>query len=124
MERPLGMPDKFDEQVKIMLDLTFLAYQADLTRVITFPLGGIEGGGPGSYPWIGVPENHHETSHHQNNPEKLTKLSKINTYHITLFTRLLEKMKATRDGDGTLLDHSFLLYGAGMSDSDLHSPLD
>jgi hypothetical protein len=123
-DRPVGVPETFDEHVSLMFDLLFLAYQADLTRVATYPSGGIEGGGPGTYPWIGVPEQHHETSHHQNNPEKLMKLSKINTYHVNNFSRFVEKMAKTQDGDGTLLDHSFLLYGAGMSDADLHSPLD
>ncbi len=123
MAQPLGVPDTYNEHAEIMFDLLFLAYQADITRVGTFMLAK-EGGGPGGYPWIGVPEDHHECSHHQNNPEKLAKLAKINTYHLTLFTRLVEKMKATRDGDGNLLDHSYLLYGAGMSDGDLHSPLD
>ncbi len=122
--RPMGVPETFDEHVDLMMDLLFMAYRADITRVATFPSGGIEGGGPGTYPWIGVPEQHHETSHHQNNPEKLLKLSKINTYHMQKFVHLVDKMSKTQDGDGTLLDHSFLLYGAGMSDADLHSPLD
>ena len=121
MEAPLGIPETYDEHVKLLFDLLALAYQADLTRVATFILAR-EGGG--HYPWLGVPEMHHELSHHQNNPHKHSQLVKINSYHMGLFAYFVERLKNTPDGDGTLLDHSYMLYGSGMSDGDLHSPLD
>jgi hypothetical protein len=118
---PLGVPKTYDEHVKLLLDLLVLAYQADITRVATFILAR-EGGG--HYPWIGVTEMHHELSHHQNDPRKHEQLVKINAYHMGLFAGFVDKLKNTRDGDGTLLDRAFMLYGGGMSDGDLHSPLD
>jgi hypothetical protein len=121
-EKPAGIPDTFDEHVKLMFDLQFLAYQADITRVIAYQLSREQTSRP--YPFIGVPEAHHDVSHHQNNPEKLAKHAKINTYHMSLFAQYLEKLKATPDGDGTLLDHSLMLYGTGLGDGDLHSALD
>src|SRR5207237_8361270 len=102
LDRPSGMPETYDEHVRIMFDLLFLAYHGDLTRVATFPISR-ELAGPGGYPWIGVPEDHHETSHHQNNPEKMAKLAKINVYHMSLFAEFVTKMRNARDGDGTLL---------------------
>ena len=104
-----------------MFDLQVLAYKTDLTRVITFMVGREYSGR--TYPEIGVPDAHHPTSHHQNDPEKLAKLTKINTYHITQFAYYLEKLAATKDGDGSLLDHMLILYGAGMSDGNAHSPV-
>src|SRR5262249_45071164 len=100
IEAPSGIPDTYDEHVKLMFDLLLLAYQADMTRVATFPISR-ELAGPGGYPWIGVPEDHHETSHHQNNPEKIAKLAKINTYHMSLFAEFVAKMRDARDGDGS-----------------------
>jgi hypothetical protein len=120
--KPSGIPDTFDEHVKLMFDLQLLAYQADVTRVIAYQLSREQTSRP--YPWIGVPEAHHDVSHHQNNPEKLAKHAKINTYHMQLFAQFVAKMKATRDGDGTLLDHVVVLYGTGLGDGDLHSALD
>ena len=105
-----------------MFDLIYLAYVSDLTRVVTFSIAREQGNK--NYNNIGVPEGHHECSHHQNDPHKQSQLTKINTYHISLYAQLLEKMKNTPDGDGSLLDHSALVYGAGQSDGDLHSPLD
>ncbi len=116
---PIGIPDTFDEHVKLMYDLLALAYQADLTRVSTFLLARETNGR--TYPNIGVPEGHHGLSHHQRNPEKIAKLAKINTYHVQLFASFLEKLRATPDGDGSLLDHAVLLYGGGMADPQLHS---
>ncbi len=122
IERPVGIPETFEEHTLLMFDLTYLAYQADITRVVTFSIAREQGNK--NYNNIGVPEGHHETSHHQNDPYKQSQLTKINSYHISLYAKLLEKMKNTPDGDGSLLDHSALVYGAGQSDGDLHSPLD
>ena len=116
---PIGTPDTFDEHVKLMYDLLVLAYQADLTRVSTFLLARETNGR--TYPNIGVPEGHHGLSHHQRNPEKIAKLARINTYHVQLFASFLERLRATPDGDGSLLDHAVLLYGGGMADPQLHS---
>jgi hypothetical protein len=96
-----------------------IAYQADLTRVATFMLGRELTNR--TYPQIGVPDPHHAVSHHQNSAESMVKHAKINTHHLTLFARFLEKMRNTPDGDGSLLDHSMLVYGSGMADGNLHS---
>ena len=120
LERPLGVPVGFAEHAGLMYDLQLLAYQTDRTRVVTF-MSGHELSGR-TYREIGVPDAHHPLSHHRNVPEALAKLTKINTYHLTLFAAFLEKLRATPDGDGSLLDHVMLIYGAGMSDSNLHSP--
>ena len=122
LDRPVGVPDTFDEHVMLMFDLIHLAYQADLTRVISFAIAKEQGSK--NYSNIGVPEGHHECSHHQNDPYKQGQLAKINIYHIKLLHSFLEKMEQTNDGDGSLLDHSAMVYGAGQSDGDLHSPLD
>ena len=116
---PLGIPNSFDEHAKLMFDLQVLAYQTDLTRVVSFMLSREYSGR--TYPEIGVPEAHHPTSHHQNDPDKLAKLARINTYHISLLAYYLEKLRATPDGDGSLLDHVMVLYGAGLSDGNRHS---
>jgi hypothetical protein len=118
LDRPLGVPPSYGDHVKLLFDLQVLALQGDITRVITFQLA--RESSTRTYPEIGVPEAHHPTSHHANNPEKLEKLAKINAYHVSLFGYLLEKLKATPDGDGTLLDHTMYLYGSGMGDSDRH----
>ena len=118
VERPAGVPATFEEHAKLMCDLLLLAFQTDMTRVSTFMLGREVSGR--AYPEIGVPDSHHPTSHHQNDPEKLAKLAKINVFHMKQFAYLVEKMRATPDGDGTLLDHSMLLYGSGISDSNVH----
>jgi hypothetical protein len=120
-EQPVGIPDSFDEHAKLMFDLNFLAYQADVTRVAAFQISRELSGR--AYPWIGVPDGHHTVSHHQLDPEKIAKETKINAYHMTLFARLVEKMKNTPDGDGSLLDHAILMYGTGMGDSDHHTPI-
>ena len=104
LTRPVGVPADWEEHAKLMFDLQVLALQADITRVITFQLAREVS--TRTYPQIGVAEPHHATSHHQNSPEKLAKLAKINAYHVSLFAYLLEKLQATKDGDGTLLDHS------------------
>jgi hypothetical protein len=116
--QPAGIPETFAEHVRLMFDLQALALQADLTRVTTFMIG--REGGSRAYPEIGVYEGHHPVSHHGNNPEKLALLSKINAFHMALFAEYVEKLRSTPDGDGSLLDHIIILYGAGLSDSNLH----
>ncbi len=120
IDHPAGIPDTFAEHAKLMYDLQLIAYQSDITRIATFMMGREFTGR--QYPEIGVPDAHHPISHHQGDPEKLEKLAKINTFHTTLFRYFLEKLKATPDGDGTLLDHVTLMYGAGMSEPNGHSP--
>jgi hypothetical protein len=117
--QPAGIPEKFEDQVRLLYDLQLLAYQADLTRVITFMYGREQTGRP--YPQIGVPEPHHPLTHHQGIPEKMEKCAKIQRYHIGLFAEYLEKLRNTPDGDGSLLDHVILLYGSGISNSDRHT---
>jgi hypothetical protein len=119
VDRPAGIPDGFDPHVKLLYDLQLLAYQSDLTRVITFMYGREQTARP--YPQVGVPEPHHQLTHHQNDPMKMAKCAVIQTYHVLLFAEYLEKLRATPDGDGSLLDHVILLYGAGISNSDRHT---
>src|SRR5207237_2996370 len=109
VDRPAGVPPTFEEHARLMFDLLLLAFQTDMTRVTTFMLGREVSGR--AYPEIGVPDSHHPVSHHQNDPEKLAKLARINVFHLKQFVYFLEKMRATPDGDGSLLDHSMLLYG-------------
>ena len=118
VDRPAGVPASFEEHATLMFDLQVLAFQSDLTRVITFMLGPEQSNR--TYPEIGVPEVHHGLSHHQGDPSKLAKLAQIDTYHSTLFRSYLEKLQATRDGDGSLLDRSTILFGRSMSDSNEH----
>ncbi|MBV9506633.1 MAG: DUF1552 domain-containing protein [Acidobacteriia bacterium] len=122
-EAPVGIPDSWDEHAKLMFDLLALSYQADITRVFTFMLARELS--QRTYPQVGVPDPHHATSHHQDNPEKLAKLVKIQNYHVSMLAHFLEKLRATPDGDGNLLDHTLLLYGSSMSNSNIHnhSPL-
>ena len=122
VERPAGIPASYDDHVKLMFDLEVLAYQCDVTRVITMMFGREQSGM--TYPQIGVPDAHHPISHHQGDAVKIANLQKINAYHVKLFSYFLEKLKATPDGDGTLLDHMTMLYGAGIADSNSHSPFD
>jgi len=119
MDQPPGTPATFGEHAKLMYDMQVLAYQADLTRVSSLMIGREQTGRV--YPEIGVPEAHHPLSHHRNDPEKIATMSKINVYHVKLFADYLEKLRATPDGDGSLLDHIILMYGAGMSDSNSHN---
>jgi hypothetical protein len=120
VDQPAGIPAAYDVHAKLMFDLQVLAYQSDLTRVITFMMGRELSGR--TYPEIGVFDAHHPTSHHQNDPAKIEAITKINTFHASLFAYYVEKLRSTPDGDGSLLDHLLLMYGAGMSDSDAHSP--
>ena len=120
--QPAGIPANFEEYATLMFDLMLVAYQADLTRVCTFLVGREKS--VRTYPEIGVPDGHHPVSHHLQRPEQLVQLSKINTFHMEIFGRFLEKLQSTADGDGSLLDHSMIIYGAGMSNSNVHDSTD
>jgi hypothetical protein len=120
VEHPAGIPAGYDEHVKLMCDLQALAYQCDLTRVITLMLGREFSGV--TYPQIGVPDAHHPITHHAGEAEKIAKVEKINAYHVMQFAYLLNKMRSTADGDGTLLDHATLIYGTGMGECNAHDP--
>jgi hypothetical protein len=120
VDHPAGIPATYDEHVKLMCDLQVLAYQCDLTRVITLMLGREFSGV--TYPQIGVPDAHHPITHHAGEAPKIAKVEKINAYHVTQFEYLLNKMRSTSDGDGTLLDHSTLMYGTGMGECNAHDP--
>jgi len=117
--RPAGIPESFDDHAHLLYDLQLLAYQSDITRVSTFMYGREQS--PRPYPQIGVPEPHHPVTHHQNDPEKMAKCAKIQQYHLKLFADYLEKLRNTPDGDGSLLDHVMILYGAAISNSDRHT---
>jgi hypothetical protein len=117
--RPAGVPESFDDHARLLYDLQLLAYQSDITRVSTFMYGREQS--PRPYPQIGVPEPHHPVTHHQNDPEKMAKCAKIQQYHLKLFADYLEKLRNTPDGDGSLLDHVMILYGAAISNSDRHT---
>ena len=121
-EAPVGIPDSWEEHATVMFDLMALAYEADLTRVFTFMLN--REASQLVFPNLGFNEPWHHVSHHGNEPEKLALLVKLNTWQIELFGKFLERLQDTPDGDGTLLDHSVMLWGSGMSDSNTHSPLD
>jgi len=118
VDRPVGVPAVFADHAKLMFDLQVLAFQADITRIITFQLTRELSNR--TYAEIGVADPHHPTSHHGNDPEKVAKIAKINTFHVSLFAEYLEKMKATPDGDGSLLDNTVVLYGSGMGNPSLH----
>jgi hypothetical protein len=119
LDQPLGAPPVFEDHLALMQDLQLLALRSDLTRVISFMLSKEQSARP--YPQIGVPEAHHPLSHHNNIPELIAKMSKINRYHAELFSKYLAELRATPDGDGSLLDHMTILYGAGISNSNAHS---
>jgi hypothetical protein len=120
LERPAGgFPASYEDYAKLMFDLQVLAYQTDMTRVITFMLAHERSGR--SYREIGVPDAHHGVSHHRNDPVNIEKLVKINTYHVKLFSYYLEKLRSTRDGDGSLLDHTMIVYGSGINNSNEHT---
>ena len=115
---PVGVPESFEEHVALQFDLLALAYEANVTKVFTFMMS--RDASQRVYPNIGIAEPHHSMSHHGNNPEKLANLVKLNAYHMSLFAKFLNKLKNTPDGDGSLLDHSLIMYGSGMSESDTH----
>ncbi len=120
--RPIDIPESFDEHAKLMFDLQALAYQADVTRVFTMVMGRELSAR--TFPNIGVPEQHHAVSHHRNDPDLIAKKAKIDNYHIQLLSYFLQRLQKTPDGDGSLLDHSLILYGGGMGNGNLHEHLD
>lgn len=120
VEQPSGVPDDYDEHISLLFEMLVLAYQADVTRVSCTQMARELSGR--TYPNIGVPEAHHSVSHHQLDPHNIEQYTKINTHQMSLFAGMVERMHNTPDGDGTLLDHSILLYGTGMGDGDHHTP--
>jgi hypothetical protein len=119
LEKPTGIPVTYDEYAALMFDLQVLALQADLTRVVTMMMG--REGSMRTYPEIGVPDPHHPLTHHRDTPEWIEKVTQVNTMHMELFAGFIKKLKATPDGDGTLLDHSAIVYGSGLSDGNRHT---
>jgi Protein of unknown function (DUF1552) len=122
LDRPTGVPAAYADHAKLMFDLQVLAMQADVTRVMTFQLARETSNR--TYPEIGVPDPHHPLTHHGNDPDKIARMAKINAFHVSLFAYYLEKLKSTPEGDGTLLDHSLILYGSGMGDPNIHNHVD
>jgi len=118
LDRPVGVPAAYADHAKLMFDLQVLALQADVTRVITFQLARETSNR--TYPEIGVPDPHHPLTHHGNDPEKIARMQKINAFHVSLFAYFVEKLKATPEGDGSLLDHTLYLYGSGMGNPNVH----
>ncbi len=117
-DRPVDIPETFDDHAKLMFDLLGLAFQADVTRVFTLMMA--REASPRPYPQIGVPDQHHTVSHHRNDPEYIAKKAKIDTYHIQLLAYFLDTLRRTPDGDGNLLDHSMIVYGGGIGNGNLH----
>jgi hypothetical protein len=117
-DAPVGLPEAFDDHLSVTYNLMHLAMQGDISRVFTFMLGHEPT--DRSYPHIGIPETHHSVSHHGNDAEKMAKYAKIGTYHMLKLSEFLDKLKATPDGDGNLLDHSLIYFGSGMSNGNLH----
>jgi hypothetical protein len=118
LDRPVGVPAAYADHARLMFDLQVLAMQGDVTRVITFQLARETSNR--TYPEIGVPDPHHPLSHHGNDPEKIARMAKINRFHVSLFAEYLQKLKATPEGDGSLLDHSLILYGSGIGNPNIH----
>ena len=119
-QQPAGVPDTYEEHVDTLFEMLVLAYQADITRVSCFQMARELSGR--TYPHIGVPEGHHTVSHHQLNPHNIEQYTKINIHQVSLFSKLIDRMHNTPDGDGSLLDHSIMMYGTGMGDGDHHTP--
>jgi len=118
LDRPVGVPASYAEHARLMFDLQVLALQGDVTRVITFQLARETSNR--TYPEVGVSDPHHPLTHHGNDPEKIAKMAKINAFHVSLFAEFVAKLKATPDGNGSLLDHSLYLYGSGMGNPNVH----
>ena len=121
-ERPTDIPDSFEAHTKLMLDLQVLAYRADATRVFSMVMARELS--PRTYPFIGVPDQHHAVSHHRNDPDLIAKKAKIDNFHVQMLAYFLEKLHTTPDGDGSLLDHSLIMYGGGMGNGNLHRHTD
>ena len=122
MAGPAGSPPQFSEFYKLMADLMVLAWQTDMTRVCSFQIGHEMGGR--AYPEVGFGDSHHSVTHHQGDPEKIAKVIQINIFHTKLLAYYLGKLRATQDGEGSLLDHSIFVYGSGISDGNIHFHLD
>jgi hypothetical protein len=122
LDRPVGVPAAYADHARLMFDLQVLAMQGDVTRVITFQLARETSNR--TYPEIGVPDPHHPLSHHGNDPAKIERMSKVNAFHVSLFAEYLAKLKATPEGNGTLLDHSLILYGSGIGNPNVHDHVD
>lgn len=119
MEKPYGVPPDFAEHFKLMSDMITVAFQADMTRIVTFLV--TREGSSRAYREIGIPDGHHPLTHHRNDPGLMEKVAQINSYHMTQFAGWIEKMKSIKEGDGTLLDNSMIVYGAGLSDGNRHT---
>jgi hypothetical protein len=119
IDKPTGIPVAYADYINLMFDLQLIAFQTDMTRVITMMMG--REGSMRTYPEIGVPDPHHPLTHHRGNVEWIERVTKVNTMHVDLFARFIAKMKATPDGDGSLLDHSVIVYGSGLSDGNRHT---
>jgi hypothetical protein len=119
MQRPASIPENFEDHARLMMDLQVIAWQTDMTRVITFMLGRAGSNRP--YRQIGISDGHHSITHHQGDPVKIANVAKIDAYLVQTFAYFLEKLKSTPDGDGTLLDHSLILYGSGLGDANVHT---
>jgi hypothetical protein len=119
IDKPSGIPVQYADYVKLMFDLQLIAFQTDQTRIVTMMMG--REGSMRTYPEIGIPDPHHPLTHHRGNAEWIEKVTQINTHHAELFAGFIDKMKATPDGDGTLLDHSMIIYGSGLSDGNRHA---
>jgi hypothetical protein len=118
IDKPTGVPVEYADYVKLMFDLQLIAFQTDSTRVATMMMG--REGSMRTYPEIGVPDPHHPLTHHRGNPEWIEKVTNVNTMHMSLFAGFIGKLKDTPDGDGSLLDHSIVVYGSGLSDGNRH----
>ena len=118
-DAPAGVPASFDEHINLMFDLAALSFQSGLTRVVSFMMAAEIS--MLTYNQVGISDAFHPLSHHQNSPEKMARLAVVQTYHSKVFARFLDKLAKTQDGNGSLLDHSILLYGSNMSDSNLHN---
>jgi hypothetical protein len=118
LDRPLGVPASYADHAKLMFDLQVLAMQGDITRICSFQLARETSNR--TYPEIGVPDPHHPLTHHGNDPEKIARMAKVNAFHVSLFTYYLERLRATPDGNGSLLDHSLILYGSGIGNPNVH----
>jgi hypothetical protein len=119
LNAPLGIPESFEDHMGLMFDLLVVAYQADLTRIFTFMTG--REASQRTYPALGYKETHHDISHHARQPEKMLQHTKINTYFAALFATFLEKLRNSPEADGSVLDHSLIAFGAGMSDGQAHN---